>query len=427
MTHKRRRRVRWLDVVVWLVCLAALAGVGWGYYMARSGVSLAMLGEMLSQDTAPPFGSGDSVDILLIGVDDKVERGRADTLILASINFQSRRLGLLSVPRDTRVRIPGHGVGKINSAYALGGPPLCVETVSSLLGVPVYYYAKTDFQGIQKIVDAMGGVVIDVEKDMNYDDNWGNLHIHLKKGRQRLNGYDAMCYVRFRHDAEGDYGRMKRQKKFLLAAYRQMLIGETGDKPDLLLLVRQFTRHIKTNLSDRQIVWLTRFMKKVDPATALVAAVPSQPQRINGTAYEIVDESVARRLAAEMHARLAVGPEYDYRFARVAVRNASGESGLGAAAARLIRAAGYEVADVSTQRETFPRSKIFFAPGYRKAAEEIGNLLGTEAMFARSSPGKAGEPEVVLVLGDDGPALIRANESASSEGHTSHTYGAGRS
>lgn len=415
----RPRRVRWLDMVIWLVCIAALAAMGWAYYLGRSGLTPDMVRGWLLPDPVPPFADHKSVDILLIGVDDKIERGRADTLILGTINFETKRLGLLSVPRDARVRIPGHGINKINAAYSLGGPDLCAETVSGLLGVPLEYYIKTDFKGIEKIVDAMGGVVIDVEKNMDYEDKWGNLYIHLRKGRQRLKGYDAMCYVRFRHDVDGDYGRMRRQKQFLLAAYRQMVTGEAGaKKPDLLLLARQFTRAVKTNLSDRQIVWLTKFAKKVEPASALVAAVPSKPERIQGVAYETVDEVEARQIAAEVQRRLSVAPEYDYKFARVEVQNAAGEPRLNAVVASVIRDAGYRVTNGEPRKGGFPLTKIFFAPGYRRAAEEIAAALGTTRYYPRPATPRSDAPEVTIILGADARTLLTEGRMLAGERET---------
>ncbi len=426
-SHPPRRRFRWLDLFVWLLCLGTLAGVGWAYYLARSGISLSLVGNLLRGDTPPPFDNQEVLNLLIIGVDDKIERGRADSLIVASINFESKRLGLISLPRDTRVRIPGHGTGKINSCYSLGGPELCAEVVSALLDLPLDYYLKTDFKGIQKIVDAMGGVVIDVEKDMSYDDRNGNLHIHLKKGRQRLNGYDAMCYVRFRHDIEGDYGRMRRQKQFLLAAYRQMLTGEAGQKPDVLLLARQISRQLKTDLSDRQIAWLARFGKQMDPASALVAAVPSEPTHNGGPAYEIVDEAVARGLAAEMQTRLAVQPEYDYKFARVEVQSAGVPTQLASLAAHTVRATGYRVVEVGARKERFPLTKIFFSAGYRNAAEEIANALGTQHYYPRPATPRSDAPEITVVLGADASSLLGPASAAGNGNHTVSSDGSRRS
>ncbi len=425
--HARRKRWRWLDFIIWLVCIATLAGVGWVYYLGRSGVTLGMVSGWLLHESAPPFASSAGVHILLVGVDDKIERGRADTLILAMLNFDSKRMGLLSMPRDARVHIPGHGTNKINSAYTLGGPDLCVEAVSALLGTTIDYYVKTDFKGIEKIVDAMGGVVIEVEKKMDYEDHYGNLYIHLRPGRQRLKGYDAMCYVRFRHDAEGDYGRMRRQKKFLLALYRQMLAGEEGEKPDLLLLTRQITRYVKTDLSDRQIVWLASFAKRTDPASALVAAVPSKPERIQGVAYEIVDEVVARQLAGEMERRLSVAPEYDYKFARVEVQNAVKQPGLASRAVSVIRAAGYRVTQTGNRSERYPRTKIFFAPGYRRAAEEIANVLGTQCYYPSPVAARLDSAEITVVLGDDANALLEGGRVGSAQSQALSNAGSWRS
>jgi LCP family protein required for cell wall assembly len=137
---------------------------------------------------------------VLMGADERQndrqnEKGRSDTLIVMWVNPQTKRAAMMSIPRDLRVSIPGRGLDKVNAAYAYGGPRLTIKTVEQLLQTTTDGYVKVDFEGFVRAVDALGGVdlmVPDVEgggRGMNYDDNWGNLHIHLRPGKHHLDGY----------------------------------------------------------------------------------------------------------------------------------------------------------------------------------------------------------------------------------------------
>src|SRR3989304_3300791 len=159
----------------------------------------------------PPVPFGNRRQILPIA--------RADSLLLASFDPATDKINALSIPRDTRAAIPGVGVTKINAAYAFGGPGLTIRTVEDLLGVKVDFYIKLGPKSFAKLVDAIGGVEIDVEKDMKYTDNWAGLRINLKKGRQGLYGTQAGGDIRFRHHALGAIGRGGRRPKTLMALF----------------------------------------------------------------------------------------------------------------------------------------------------------------------------------------------------------------
>jgi len=149
-----------------------------------------------------PFSSDiisyNRVNILVVGCDEIENHGRADTIVLLSISPKTKDVLILSIPRDTRVEIPGRGMDKINHAYAFGGEKLISKTVSSFLDVPIHFYAIADFNGFVNIIDELGGVEIDVEKEMHYVDKAGGVEIHLYPGKQILDGEKSLQYIRFR-------------------------------------------------------------------------------------------------------------------------------------------------------------------------------------------------------------------------------------
>ncbi len=146
-------------------------------------------------------------NILIMGEDDVEGSRRSDTVLFATIDIDDKNMRILSLPRDTRVQIPGHGVQKLNHAFAYGGPDLLKATVEKYLGQPILYYVIIDYVSFPAVVDILGGVEIDVQKRMRYVDRAGKLDINIQPGLQVMDGKTALHYVRFRMDALGDIGR----------------------------------------------------------------------------------------------------------------------------------------------------------------------------------------------------------------------------
>ncbi|MDA8443118.1 MAG: LCP family protein, partial [Peptococcaceae bacterium] len=164
-----------------------------------------------------------------------------------SIDPKTSHADVFSIMRDTYVNIPAAHPTKnrINVAYGMGGPQLAVKTVSEFLQLPIKNYILTDFQGFEEAVNAIGGVELNVEKAMNYVDDGSN-DINLQPGWQQLNGHQALGYARFRHDAQGDYARVERQRKLLKAIQNKV----QGIRAVYYLprLISALTPYIKTNL-----------------------------------------------------------------------------------------------------------------------------------------------------------------------------------
>lgn len=229
-------------------------------------------------------------NIVVLGVDERPSEndvGRSDTLFVVMFDKDSKNISLLSIPRDTRVRIPGHGWDKINHAYAYGGRELTQKTVEELLGIRIDNYVMVDFKGFQGLVDAIGGIDINVEKDMYYYDDWDGFKVDLQKGPQHLDGETAIQYVRYR-DEEGDIGRIKRQQHFMLAVYEKITSA------DMLLhvpgLAKQLSSMIKTNLPVGDMMEIGKALHSMVKEGGLVmATVPGTPQYIDGISYWLPD------------------------------------------------------------------------------------------------------------------------------------------
>lgn len=229
-----------------------------------------ILQAMASPDLLFSTASGDRVNLLVIGVDVNRDRkgqvtqepGRTDTILLITLDRYFKSVRGLSIPRDLRVEIPNHNRQKINAAHALGGPFLLIETIQKNLGIPIHHYIRTNFEGLIGLVDEIGGVELYVEKDLDYDDNWGQLHIHLKQGWQILDGEKAHQYIRFRHDRDGDLGRIRRQHKLGKAIAKKILSpAMIFMLPALMEKAQQF---VTTDMSRRELMSLVGFLREVN-------------------------------------------------------------------------------------------------------------------------------------------------------------------
>jgi len=238
-------------------------------------------------------------NIVVMGCDiRKDDAGRSDTLFVVMLDKSKKNAALLSVPRDTRVKIKGHGWDKINAAFAYGGHKLTQETVQDFLGIKLNNYVVVDFQGFVGLVDAVGGVDINVEKRMYYYDPYANFEIDLKPGKQHLDGKTAMQYVRYR-DEEGDIGRIRRQQKFIMALYHE--IASKNIIAKVPGVSKQIMSMVKTDLSLKEMVELGNVMRDMMEKDGMkMSMVPGEPKYIDGISYWIPDIPKMRQQMAEM-------------------------------------------------------------------------------------------------------------------------------
>lgn len=255
-------------------------------------------------DTTNPFTGDDPLHILLFGIDktattDMSEEGnptRSDVVMLVTIDPVTERAQLLSLPRDTYVAIEGHdGKTKLGHAYAYGGEKLAEETVENFLDVKIDYYATVDYNAVERLVDAVGGIEVDIPFDYSYEDTYvvPNLHIDFKKGKQKLNGADAVRYLRIRKIYEDqDIDRIQVQQRFIMQLFdklkRPMMILKIPELIDIAL------DNIETNLSYGQIAYLAKMGLDMDRENIQTDTLVGENMRIGDIEYYIVDQESAQ-------------------------------------------------------------------------------------------------------------------------------------
>lgn len=296
--RKRRRRNTWIGVGG-LLLLAVLAGI-FSYWWFGGRLNVVRPPVKRSEETEHFMVPPNKLNILIMGVDDRPKEddpGRSDTLLVMTIDTESRETSIISVPRDTRVRIKGLGWDKINHAFSVGGAELTRQTTENFLGIPMDYYAKINLESFGGIVDAIGGVTIDVEKRMQYEDSWDHYVIDLKPGVQRLDGRTALQYVRYRDD-EGDIGRVARQQKFIKAVLVEL------SSPAIILkapsLIREVFSSLDTDLPAALMLGIARKFKDGLSGGFQTHMVEGLPYYIKDISYWVPDVMKTRQMVAEM-------------------------------------------------------------------------------------------------------------------------------
>ena len=288
MAKKKKKGKR---ILTFLVLALLIGAIGWGWSIwARIYDNPPQDDEYVRDETIQDEPDKDITNIMVLGVDQRgSETARADTIIIISMNNDTDEVAMISIPRDSRVEIPGRGLDKINHAMAYGGINLMRATVEKLLGVPVHHYVYTNFAGFQSIVDTLGGVTIDVEKRISVSGEGTLPAVTLEPGIQKLNGSEALAYVRFRNDGEADFGRMRRQQQFIKAVANELL--QTKSLFKLPQLIEKAAALVRTDLSITQALALSRKMSSLSLEEVTAITLKGSGRDIDGVSYVVIDES----------------------------------------------------------------------------------------------------------------------------------------
>jgi LCP family protein required for cell wall assembly len=407
--------------LTFLLSAALAVAVGWGVATIR-GVTGKGAVSFLDTIRNPQgkFPGRDRLNVLLIGKDynytDKgilyTKNARSDTLLVLSLDLNTRKISALSIPRDTYIeRFPDTPRGgKINGAYARGGPRLAMQTVANLLGAPLDNYIALKPDAVRTIVDKLGGVEVEVLDRMRYDDSWAHLHIHLDPGRQTIDGEQAVGFTRFRKSnrgeprsrEEGDERRMARQQQLLRA------IAEKAKQPQMILHARELINTaldaIETDLSRDQIVALAALFKDAKPEQMQTASlVGGNYSGSTGLSYFRADPDKTRSLVDWL---LRGNETAAYGLTVVAVKNGTTVRGAAQHVAELLRDVGFDARSIrgaGSAAAEVPQTRILYGKAaVAPRAERIAALLQINGQALSKQPVESLEgADVAIVLGRD--------------------------
>ncbi len=307
-SQRRTHRIVKTVLVCVLAIVVAAAGLGAAYLgninsRLRKNIDSSLLGTLSKKEAGKPFY------MLLLGVDKDEARAkgseygssegayRSDSIMLVRIDPQKKKATLVSIPRDLRVDMGEYGTQKINAAYALGGPTLAVKTVQKLSGVKISHYAEIDMDGMEKVVDAVGGVTVNLGvavKDPKYT------KLDLPAGKVKLNGKKAALLCRARHAYDsygaGDFYRAANQRAVIAAVAKKVL---SSDVATMTKTVTAMADMVHTDMSATDIVSLASDMRGMDTSKDIMTGMaPTDSSYISGGWYEILRESAWEKMMA---------------------------------------------------------------------------------------------------------------------------------
>jgi len=345
----------------------------------------------------PPM-INERVNILVLGADRGLLSGgsqgayRTDTIIVASFDPATSAVSVISIPRDSRVRIPGRTrLEKINHAHAHGGINLAVDTVEQLLDIPIHYFVRVETDAFSRVVDAIGGVDFFVEKDMYYHDPFQDLLIDLEKGQQILDGDKAMQYVRYR-GWDGDIGRIARQQNFLLAMTRTLF------RPANLLRINEIVQialsSVRTNIDGAAVLRHLPHLDRIGPDKITMWTMPGNEGWIQGVSYWLIDDAA---LDAVLAGHFWQNTREETSAVTVMIRDATGIS-AGQPVMRALRRRGFNVIALETSSEIVEKTRITAHERKDDAAQMVFRALGQGLLVSESAVHNS---DVTIVLGTD--------------------------
>ena len=360
------------------------------------------------------------VNILILGIDrvpeaaangPKIFEGRSDTILLLHLDPREKSISLLSVPRDTKVDVPGIRFSKISEANATGGAALATRLVSSMLNnTRIERYVRVSSSAFRELVDLLGGVEVFVPRAMSYTDSAQKLKINLAQGWQTLNGEQAEQFARFRNDGLGDIGRIQRQQS-LIQVIRNRLTS-----PSVLVrlpqIVRLMQKYVDTNLNYEEILTLANFGLQLERDTFKMVILPGSSSSKQGDlrSYWILDALKVDRIMTQ-YFNQSVPDFAQGRFRnptesvlpknlKIAVQNASNKPATAKTVAEFLRKKGFfnvSVVQDSPQKER--QSQIIVQQGDLEAANLLQKELGGGKVEA-SSTGEINS-DLTLRVGED--------------------------
>lgn len=347
-------------------------------------------------------------NILILGVDsngkesDPFKGTRSDTILVVSIDKFGKAVNAISIPRDSKVFIAdGHGVDKINAAHAYGGAELTIKTIQNTFGININHYIEINFAGVKDFVKALGGVSVNVEKRMHYTDRSGGLFIDLYPGYQVLSPEQAEGYLRFRHDAIGDIGRMKRQQWFVRGVVEKL------KSPDVIAripgIIQAINKNIRTDMNTYELAGLAAFSKQIDMDNVQTATLPGKPSNHGYISYWILDSEKTQNIIDRLIYReeptvsseepLTVTLLYSNKYREQIP-----------AIEEVLKAQGFEIKRTSSSRNSHTQiiahsKKAGFTP-ISKVKAKIPELKTAQFILDSSDYSGAGDTDYTIVLSD---------------------------
>ena len=349
--------------------------------------------ELSHISSSGPFKEN-KVNILAVGYDSNVNGpSRADTIILISLDVESNEAGLIFLPRDTYIASQKRDFTKLNSSHVYGGIELTQKVIEEMLEIDIDYFLETDFTGFEKIIDRLGGVEINVSEHLNYVDKAGDLYINIPAGQQKLNGEEALEYVRYR-DVRGDIGRIERQQKFIDAVLAKVLSPSIVTKAPGV--IKEVNDAVNTNIPVQDITPFLNSAKEINLSQIETKMLPGEAKYINEISYWVPDLEEAEIMVNNLVRNKSYIQNKEYQLS---ILNGVGQSGAASKTADLLEKYGFQISDVgNADRYDYQNSVIkYYKEKDKKIASQIAELLNGQTEYVEDSEKNSNKNIKVIV------------------------------
>ncbi|MDO4498517.1 MAG: LCP family protein [Coriobacteriaceae bacterium] len=442
--RKRRARIK-IALIVLALILVAGAGSAFAYIKAIDRNLSEGLDPQLKNVLVSTNMKKEPFYMLLLGTDASLERKndetyaevfRTDTILLTRIDPVEQKVTLVSMPRDTMIDMGENGTQKLNAAYAIGGASAAVTEVSDLSGVGISHFCLIDMDGLTSVVDALGGIEVDVPMEIDDEDAGG----HLDAGLQTLNGEQALILCRSRNAFEeygaGDLYRAANQRLVLQAIASKILSSNPATIAKSVTAISEF---VSTDLSVGQIISLAECFRGIDVQESIyTASMPTHSEYIDELWYEVVDEKAWKTMMDRVDSGLPPSEESvvderagvtlansgdgvsggssqsdssdgsqpegaTARGGSVCVRNGTDVTGAGSAAMAVLEEEGFTVLDAADADATdyLTTLVVYDDESFAAQAQELADLLGDSAEAVQNDGTYTLKGDILVVVGAD--------------------------
>lgn len=387
-------------IVAFLAVMLIAAGSAFAYvkYLEDRMQPKGLMAKAIAAVISKPIPK-EPVNFLVLGADatENDPTGRADTIIIVHVDFEKKQATMISIPRDFYVEIPGNGKDKINHSFNYGGPALTIKTVQEYTGLPIHHYVVVDYQGFINIVDALGGVTVNVKEEM-VDDELGE---PLYPGVQKLNGGAALFYVRFRNTALGDFTRIADQQNFARALIDESTRIQNAFKiPTLINIV---TSNIKTDMSLSQMMDFANEARSFKQENLTTVMLPGVPDMIDDVSYVVPTQDKVDLILEAVINNKPIDPllleDVDPADVTVKVLNGSSTEGVGSEVADLLANRGYNIAIVgNADHSDYAKTVIYYAKVNYTKALKVKSDLKEELPDIQLTESSTIDPTVTVIV-----------------------------
>lgn len=357
---------------------------------------------------ASPAKGNEVVNFLVTGVDiGSSEAGidnaaqRTDTIMVISYDPSLKTIKVISIPRDTKIKINGKNA-KINSSVPIGGAKYLADSIENMMGININYYMQVDYTAFRNIIDAIGGIDVNIENEMNYDDPAQNLHIHFTKGSQHLDGQKAEEFFRWRKNndgtgfAEGDIGRIKSQHNFIEAVVQKLKTKRAIFK--LPAILKAIAKNTKTNMSASEIVKYGSAALKVNKNNITMSTIKGTSMYINGVSYFVYNSKSNNQTVDDK--RSPETSNVDIKNLKVEILNGTEINGLAKKYRdKLIKKGFSDITTGNASKKPVKETRATLYGIDEGSASEVKSRLGIEN--AELVNNKAQKYDIIIIIGED--------------------------